>query len=118
MARITKSEKYAVLWLNEHGWTTDSIVKELKLTLSQVNSVIKTHNQNTKTSNNTIQTSSTPVSTQTNPKNFMITESHGGLHKVSVMTKAASEIGDEARKKNMQHTNLKSLPHIYRPNGS
>lgn len=117
MSKINKSDKYAVLWLNSQGYSIDNISKELKLTEVQIKNIVKKYIDD-QPRQDKIPTTSSSVSGLSNPKHLMITESQSGKHKVAVMTKAASELSDEARKTNTKQSYTKPLPHIYRPNGS
>lgn len=111
MARINKTQKYATLWLHHEGWDIDNISTELDLTTRQVKNIVKDLEPKQEANNE-----------KTKPKvksskDFMITESVNGNHRVSIMTKTASEINDESRKSYQSQINNKNLPHIYRPNG-
>jgi DNA-binding transcriptional regulator GbsR (MarR family) len=111
MARTSKSNKYAVLWLNHSGMNADDIATELGMELKQVVSVLE-KNINT-TSENSVKTTSEPVSTT--PKDLMIRHtSNKKTNSVAIMTKEASELSDSKRN---QTTNPNIQKHIFRPNG-
>jgi hypothetical protein len=116
MSRINKTQKYAVLWLHSQGWSKEQIVNELALTDSQIKNIIKPITA-TNTSNSKIETGSSVVAKLPNSKNLMITESQGGSHKVSIMTKAASEINDENRKQLLSRPIKDLSKFIHKPNG-
>ena len=110
MARISKTQTYAILWLNSQSFDSDYIQKELSVTNKQIETVlnkIKTTEEPT----NSIKTSSSPVG-QSRSKNLMITESASRTRSVAIMTKEASELND-VLKKNSQPT--KSENGIFRP---
>ena len=111
MPRINRTQKYAALWLNSQGWDTSKISSELEITDSQVKRIIKETKDEDK-----IKTASSIVSKNPNSKNLMITESQSGKHKVSVMTKAASEVNDDNTKKYKKNTKI-SEDNIFRPLG-
>lgn len=111
MARITKTQKYAILWLQSQNLTIEDIQKELKLDSKQIISVIK----------NTIIKSTTEHTVQENKitsKDLMIRNSQSGTRNVAIMTKAASEMNDENKKLNYSNNRVKPSTHIYRPHGS
>lgn len=112
MSKITKIQRYAVLWLNSQGWDIAQISQELTLTNNQIKNIVK--------KNKTEDVQSAAVSDKPklpNSKNLMITESQAGTHKVSIMTKAASEINDENRKQILAQKHKDSSNYIYKPNG-
>lgn len=109
MSRITKIQKYAILWLQSQNMSIENIEKELKLDSKQIMNVIK--NSTSK------EESSTVTQNKITSKDLMIRNSQSGNRNVSIMTKAASEMNDENKKLNYSN-NIKSSPHIYRPHGS
>jgi hypothetical protein len=109
MARINKTQTYAILWLNSQSYDSAYIEKELNVTNKQIETVLNKV-KNTEPTNN-IKTSSSPVG-QSRSKNLMITESASRTRSVAIMTKEASELND-ALKKNSQPT--KSENGIFRP---
>jgi DNA-binding transcriptional regulator LsrR (DeoR family) len=111
MPRTNRTQKYAALWLHSQGWNVSKISNELDLTDTQVKRIVKEVQ-----SENKIKTASSVVSKDPNSKNLMITESQSGTHKVSVMTKSASEDHEQQAKKYMD---IKKIieDNIYRPLG-
>ena len=111
MPRINRTQKYAALWLYSQDWDVAKISNELELTDTQVKRILKETRDENK-----IKTASSVVSKNVNSKNLMITDSQSGKNKVSIMTKAASEINDENSK---IYKNSKQSPNknIYRPLG-
>lgn len=111
MSRLTKNNTYAILWLNHSGMTPEDIVKELDVTIKQVNGVLEKHNSTNTT--NSIKT--TQQSVGTNNKNLMITETINKKSKnVAIMTQQASAANDELRKK-ASNNSTKNNPSIFRP---
>jgi len=105
MAKLTKVNTYAILWLHQSGHTTDQIVEELDVTEKQVSSVLADHAKVAATTS------------KTNPKNLMITHTSGKkLNNVAIMTKDASSIGDETRKQASVSQGRNQEKNIFRPN--
>jgi hypothetical protein len=117
MSRINKTQKYAILWLHSQGWDRNQIISELELTDSQIKNVLKANQSSDNRLNNKIETGSSVVAKLPNSKNLMITESQSGMHKVSVMTKAASEINDENKKQIVSRSTKDLSKYIHKPNG-
>ena len=112
MARLSKKDTYAILWLNHTGLETEDIAKELSVSLQQVNSILEKNNT-TNTQTNTIKTVQQPVGI--NNKNLMITEtSQKKNNTVAIMTQQASAANDEIHKK-MSNKNSKNDGSIFRP---
>ena len=111
MPRTNRTQKYAALWLHSQGGNVSKISNELDLTDTQVKRIVKEVQ-----SENKIKTASSVVSKDPNSKNLMITESQSGTHKVSVMTKSASEDHEQQAKKYMDIKKI-SEDNIYRPLG-
>lgn len=109
MARINKTQTYAILWLNSQSYDSAYIEKELGVTNKQIETVLNKIKDTEPTNN--VKTSSAPVG-QSKSKNLMITESASRTRSVAIMTKEASELND-ALKKNSKPT--KSENGIFRP---
>jgi phage antirepressor YoqD-like protein len=107
--KITKMHKYAILWLHSNNTSVEDICKELKVTEHQVNKVLSPI-----ISNNVKPTIKENKQNITS-KDMMIMESSGGMHRVSVMTQAASENND-FHKQSLNTRNTKTYEHIYKPN--
>lgn len=100
MAKLNKSNIYAIQWLNSIGFSVSQIAEELNLSEANVAANIQTPDVSTQ-------------KTSHNPKNLMITQTSGkGTNTVAIMTKQASELGDELKK---NHTAPKSQTGIFRP---
>jgi DNA-binding transcriptional regulator GbsR (MarR family) len=112
MSRLSKTNTYAVLWLNHTGMSVEDIVKELDITINQVNGVLEKNN---------VTNTESPVKTTQNPvnisnKNLMITETMNKKSKtVAIMTQQASSANDELRKKNTNNNSKKDNSSIFRP---
>lgn len=109
MAKLSKTEKYAIQWLSYQGLDTASISKELKISETSINNVLE-KNQHIN-GDNKVKSGSEPVKNKS--KTLMINQTAVKKTKsVSIMTEAASQQGDEARKKVSIRNNNKN---IYRP---
>ena len=115
MARLSKTQNYAILWLNSQGTDLVKIADELGLTEKQVLSVIE-KGIDTKISENTkIKTVKSPANSRS--KNLMITQTAGKKTKnVAIMTQEASQLNDELKKTQSGSNRYKDNV-IYRPNG-
>jgi hypothetical protein len=113
MARMNKSQQYAILWLNSIGKDQVEIAKELDLELKQVQKTLeKSKNVNQQSS---VQTTSEVVNKPTS-KDLMIRHTSAKRNNsVAIMTKEASEVNDHAKKVNPAHPNINK--NIFRPNG-
>jgi hypothetical protein len=114
MPRTNRTQKYAALWLHSQGWNVSKISNELDLTDTQIKRIIK--EVQSIQNENKIRTASSVVSKDPNSKNLMITESQSGTHKVSVMTKSASEDHEQQAKKYMDIKKINE-DNIFRPLG-
>lgn len=107
MAKLSKVNKYAILWLNYSGFSIEQIVSELKVTEQQVSTLIETQAEQ----------EPTKVLPKSNPKNLMITHTSGKrLNNVAIMTKDASAMADETRKHSINSTGRNQDKNIFRPN--
>lgn len=105
MAKLSKVNTYAILWLNQTGQSIEQIVDELGVTEKQVATVLE--------ANPPAQTTVSNV----NPKNLMITHTAGKkLNNVAIMTKDASAMADENRKKASSSQGRNQDKNIFRPN--
>jgi transposase len=110
MAKLSKSNTYAVHWLNSQGQSIEQIAKELGITTKQVSSVIE--KQASAGSDTNI-----PVATSKVGKypNLMINQTSAKKSKsVAIMTKEASEVHDAARSKLVPKN--KEMKGVFRPN--
>lgn len=102
---------YAVYHLSDAGSTPTKISKELGLKVQEVKDILESRMSEKK---NKIKTTSAPV----NSKSLMITEtSVKGTKSVSIMTKAASEVNDDFKKRLKNDVVSRTSKNaIYRPN--
>lgn len=119
MAKLSKSNIYAIKWLNHIGQDIDDISSELKLTKDQVLGAIE-KNQPAKVTTDSdtdpIKTASKSTAKKIISKNLMInqTSSKKNNH-VMIMTKEASMINDEL-KKNINTDSNRNSRNIFKPN--
>jgi hypothetical protein len=114
MSRLSKTQIYAIKWLDYQNFAAIKIADELKLTLKQVSTVLE--KQSKTGEENKIETKSSPVSSN-KPKNFMVNQTAvKKTNSVSIMTKEASAIHDELQKKAEQSSVKRPNNDIYRPN--
>jgi len=113
MSRINKTQTYAALWLNSRGWAISKIANELDLTEKQIQNTINKVAE--KSNKSAIKTVSEPV-TKSSSKNLMINETANKSKNVSIMTKEASMLNDELKKKT--YTPVRNNTGIYRPNAN
>lgn len=105
MPKLNKIQKYAIQWLHSTGLDSDAIAKELNITTEQVISLIPKAEI----------TSSPAIAAIPSAKDLMITHTSGKkINSVAIMTKEASQIGDES-KKNVPQINVEDKKGIFRP---
>jgi len=98
MSRLSKANKYAILWLKSQNKSNEDIKKELDVTFKQIESVEPAQTQESQSENN---------STRKTSKDFMIHETANRVNSVAVMTKEASSMNDNFKKANKpNNTNL------------
>lgn len=115
MARLSKTQNYAVLWLNSQGLDLVKIADELGLTEKQVISVIEKGANHKISANSPVKTVQSPANSRS--KNLMITQTAGKKTKnVAIMTQEASQLNDELKKSQSGSKKYKDNV-IYRPNG-
>jgi hypothetical protein len=108
MARLKKSQEYAILWLYQENKSPKEISEELSLTEKQVVSCIKRNAPETTTSQKT------ESNNKKSSKDFMITHTSSKQdNTVAIMTKEASEMNDEFTKKNRPTYN-NNTPNIHK----
>jgi predicted DNA-binding protein YlxM (UPF0122 family) len=107
MAKLSKTQNYAIQWLVLQDVSPEDISDELDIELSDVNKVIKKFY----TTNNQIKTTSSVVGDK--KKNLMIMETATKKNKsVAIMTKEASQQSDSIKNK---HSNRQINKNIYKP---
>lgn len=110
MAKLNKSQIYAIQWLNSQGKSIEDISKELSITPKQIGPIIE--KQATTGTQVDIPVSTSKVG---NYPNLMISQTSAKKNKsVAIMTKEASQVHDAARSKLV--SNKKSMKGIFRPN--
>lgn len=92
MARLNKTQIYAIRWLNSASYSNEKIASELGLNIDQVSKALEKYS-------NASTEQQVPIKTQ--PVNNIINKTAGkGIGGVTIMTKEASEMSDESYKKN------------------
>jgi orotate phosphoribosyltransferase-like protein len=107
MAKLSKANQYAIMWLDSQGYTIDNIAKELNLTIEKIQPYISNKSPETETETK----AEAPVRTAKTSKDFMIRHSQNNVNSVSIMTQQASMLNDESRKKNPPNTTNTSYIH-------
>jgi len=98
MSRLSKANKYAILWLKSQNKSNEYIQKELDVTIKQIESVEPVQAQESQSENS---------STRKTSKDFMIHETANRVNSVAIMTKEASSMNDDFKKANKpNNTNL------------
>lgn len=92
MKRLTKTDKFAILWLNHLEQTPEDISQTLDIPLQKVKNTIKSHKPPKTESSNPNNESNNYI--QKKYSDMMITRSQGQDRPVSIMTKEASAITD------------------------
>jgi hypothetical protein len=118
MAKITKIQNYAILWLNYQGIESIKIADELKLTEKQVLSVLEKGIDSKVSKDSTIKTVKSSVN-KSRSKDLMITQTSAkGTKNVAIMTQEASQLNDDLKKINTSTSSSRAKNNIiYRPNG-
>ena len=118
MAKVTKIQNYAILWLNHQGVETIKIADELKLTEKQVLSVLEKGIDPKVSEESTIKTVKSSVA-KSKSKDLMITQTSAkGTKNVAIMTQEASQLNDDLKKNNTSTSFSRVKDNIiYRPNG-
>lgn len=107
--RINKITGYAIRWLNKEGNSVDEIANELDLSVKQVSNFLEKHNdQNT----SKLAVTSAPI---TSPDLMIRHTRDKKINNVAVMTREASMMNDEARKKTPNQISTRNANCIYRP---
>lgn len=115
MARLSKTETCAILWLNSQNKSPEEISQELSLTTKQVVGVIEKNGKTLSVGESAIKTVSESAAKKSKSKNLMITQTRDKkTNNVSIMTREASALNDEI-KKNFRSKTINENT-IYRPN--
>lgn len=111
MARLNKTHRYAIQWLNSQSKSSIEIAQELSLPEKQVVSVIEKYAKTA--SENNIKTAK---SSSSRSQNLMIRETAGKkTNSVAIMTGEASMLNDELKNKITNPSNPKTDNCIFRP---
>lgn len=109
--KITKNISYAINWLLSQNKTPIEISEELNLTEKQVISYIEKNNT-PKADNLAVKSSKV----KSKSKDLMIRHtSNKKVNNVAIMTKEASEVNDELKKR-FNTTSNRNSNHIFKPN--
>lgn len=109
MSKISKSNQYAINWLSSQGMDAASIASELKVS----EEAVKNHIEQNQPEKSKLKVKSSPVKA----KDLMIRHTRDKkTNSVAIMTKEASEVGDESRKKILNDPSRKINKNIFRPN--
>lgn len=109
--KITKNISYAINWLLSQNKTPIEISEELNLTEKQVISYIEKNNT-TKADDLAVKSSKV----KSKSKDLMIRHtSNKKVNNVAIMTKEASEVNDELKKR-FNTTSNRNSNHIFKPN--
>ena len=92
MNRLTKTDKFAILWLNHLEQDPENIAKTLELPLQKVKNTIKSHKA--PETESLTQKALETTQKQKQYSDMMITRSQGQDRPVSIMTKEASSLTD------------------------
>ena len=112
MAKISKVQKYAILWLSSQNHSIENISKELGLNEKQISTIVNKSEQQKPS----IQTTKSSVSSSRS-QNLMIRETAGKRTKsVAIMTKEASMLNDDYKNKIPVDQQKNTDKYIYRPN--
>jgi hypothetical protein len=117
MNKITKTQTYAVCWLHSLNKSSIEIADELKITEKQVLNILeKNTSPKIEQTEDVIKTATSSTAQKVTPKDLMITHTSAKkTNSVSIMTKEASELGDELRKKTPNSNKTDQQRGIFRP---
>jgi len=104
MARLSKVNKYAILWLKSQNKSNEDIQKELDVTVKQIESVEPAQTESQSENSNTRKTS----------KDFMIHETANRVNSVAIMTKEASSMNDDFKKTNKPNNTNRNQNNIHK----
>ncbi len=115
MSRLNKTQLYAIRWLNHEGKSPESISTELDVTIKQVLSTLEKYSSSIDDNKESqLDTKKEPVSAS---KNLMINQTSAKQTKnVMIMTKEASMMNDELKKRYVPGPSRTTQDAIFRPN--
>jgi hypothetical protein len=105
MARLSKANKYAILWLKSQNKSNEDIQKELDVTMKQIESVDPIQTQESQSENSNARKTS---------KDFMIHETANRINSVAIMTKEASSMNDDFKKANKPDNTSRNQNNIHK----
>jgi orotate phosphoribosyltransferase-like protein len=115
MAKLTKTEMYAIRWLDYDGFKSNQIAEELNLPENDIIKTIEKHSR-TKKEETEEKVRTTKSSSAGRSQNLMIRETSAKkINSVSIMTGEASMMNDELMKK-VSAYNPNTEKNIFRPN--
>jgi hypothetical protein len=108
MAKLSKTQIYAIHWLNSQNKDIDFISNDLNITNKQVSNILSKHTD-------TPANDGGAVVDNINAKNLMITHTSGQkVNTVAIMTKDASSLGDKIKSESVSTKNRNDSA-IFRP---
>jgi len=115
MSRLNKVQVYAIRWLSHEGKSPESISTELDITIKQVLSTLEKYAVSVDDKKESkLDTKKEPVNSS---KNLMINQTSSKQTKnVMIMTKEASMMNDELKKRYVSGPSRTSQDAIFRPN--
>lgn len=105
MAKLSKANKYAILWLKSQGKSIEEIQKELNVTMKQVESTQQPV---------AIPGAKQQATAHKTSKDFMIHETANRVNSVAIMTKEASSMNDDFKKANKPNNTSRNQNNIHK----
>lgn len=110
MAKLSKTQIYAIHWLNSQNKDMDFIAADLNITNKQVSNILSKVSDTPTTNGD-----STDSTVSINAKNLMITHTSGQkVNTVAIMTRDASSLGDKIKTESVPSKNRNDNA-IFRP---
>jgi orotate phosphoribosyltransferase-like protein len=117
MSKLNKTQIYAIRWLDSQGMITNQIAEELNLLEKQIVSTLEKYAQSKTPETEDLKTVKSSVVPGPKAKDLMITHTSGKKNNsVAIMTKEASEVGDEMKKRLKSNGRTDDQKGIFRPN--
>jgi transposase len=117
MARLNKTQTYAIYWMNNEGKDAEEISEALKLSVDQVIKCLEKAEVNTQ-ANKKMKNKNEPAVAKKRKKNLPLVEKKDadGNSTVTITTKGFTELADEHRKKNKSNPiSIRNKDAIFRP---
>lgn len=116
MAKLNKTQIYAIRWLNSQGLIANQIAEELNLLEKQIVSTLEKYAQSKTSETEDIKTVKSSAVPGSKTKDLMITHTSGKKNNsVAIMTKEASEVSDEMKKRLRSNGRTDDQKGIFRP---